>query len=322
MNKINKLLFLAAGISLLFTSCYESYDKRTPSPLDDESLQNVRFEGISETYLIEADDPYEVVIKVYRDRTDDAVTKDVTFTALEAGQRDVFINVPSTVSFAQGENETEFRFECPDATLGMSYSLRLVIEDAELKEYTSGSDILDLAVVTDVDWQPIGRGVFVENMFGAIFGTDAYPYYVDIESGEAFDGEVRYRFYAFNFTEIESEIEPDVNGIYEGWAYYEEASEYNAAMQDYLVIRVPENGEVVMDTYVPPVDWGIDIYVRSWIITGYPDDPAGIWDSAANAIIFPNATLGMTWIGEGSADLGENRIYLTVEDYLASLEED
>ena len=328
MKLINKIFLLGALIGLVaFIGCSEDdLVTPTPSPAAPEGTQGVYFPATKSVFEFMPVDPTEVTLKIARAKSEGAVEVPIT---VEVNEDNVF-NIPSSVSFADGETEATFKVTFPSAEEGKKYNLKLTVEgDQYVNPYVEGVAYLETSVMR-VKWEPLDEPmVYIEGGFRSIWGgIDPVPVYVDAE--KAVLGDVtRYRFTNF-YNRVSTEVDDD--GIYNGFPY--NTLERIDPDNDYLTtIEIGGDkgtaNEVFMYSHFTGVEWSTygPVYMGSiygnLTVGGEPakkdEYPLGVLKDGI--ITFPENSLFYQDNDGISIHSNPTTIYLTKEIYLEANKE-
>ncbi len=167
---------MAAIVSLSATSCVE--EQYAPGEPEKEGCYGVYFpdgqEGVGANYL-DPEAPTTLTFKAARLNKEGAIVVPVVIEASEAG-----IFFFSEIEFEDGQEETEFMVDFPNAELGKTYSCTLIIEDPQYVQ-TYGQNPYTLAFsVSRIKWNkvtgPNGEtmGKWRDDILTGIFNGSAF----------------------------------------------------------------------------------------------------------------------------------------------------
>ena len=198
MKTLKSLLyvFLAA---FLFVGCNDD-ENFNPGEPEDPDCYSVYFptqENIGSKELDPAA-PTEMTFTVRRLKSEGAIVVPVAVTSSEEG-----IFVPSQIEFADGQEETTFSIQFPQAEIGTTYKCEVNIED---KKYASvyGEKATGFAFsVTRVKWNKLTgkggetKGKWRDDIISTLFNTANPNAEVDVEIYERADKPGYYRMNPF-----------------------------------------------------------------------------------------------------------------------------
>lgn len=321
MKLLHKIYLLGLLVSMIgFIGCEEENPiVPDPSPEVPAGNQGVYFPSSNiSSFELEPSEEKEIELTIARKETSGSA--EVPLTVEE--NTDSIFDVPSSVSFADGEEEVTFTVTFPTAAEGKTYALRLAVEgDEYVNPYASELSFVETDV-TRIKWEPIVDTpfIYVDGAIGAFFGVDFLPMYVDAERAEL--GEItKYRFK--NAFKIPSSEEPDADGIFDGYPY-NEPGDVDESKDYYTVIEINEAGEVFMEARENGMDWGYGQFIIGSV---YPDvssdkesyPPGQLSD---DVIVFPANSLYVAMTDYNGAEKrvasDPTIIYLSKEAFIAA----
>lgn len=258
--KMNKILAgLVAVASIFATSSCSEDDSYTPAEPETGVKPYVYFSEKNETtFSLEPTAPAELTFTVCRQDTKDAIEMPLIVTE---NTSNVF-NVPSSVSFAAGEESVDVTVTFPDAPIGTPCSLTVGFNSEYTGIYYSGIG-QQTFTVNRVKWNNVG--------------------YVVSQSGEKIEGWAMFTedhlttFFSVQNVSYPIEVQErdDVRGLFRlknvyGASYpYNEPGDYDDTQDYYITIDATNPNKV----YIPELtdlgfDWGYgNFYI--WSLAGY-----------------------------------------------------
>lgn len=329
MKLINKIFLLGVLVGLVaFVGCSEDdLIDPTPSPNAPEGTQGVYFPTSNKSaFEFMPVDPTEFELKIARSVSEGAVEVPLT---QDVNDENVF-NVPSSVSFADGETETTFKVTFPTADEGKKYNLKLSVEGEQyVNPYVEGVPYVETSAMR-VKWEPLDEPmVYVDGTFLAWFGVTSEPMYVFAE--RAILGDVtRYRFnnvYKVPTLDSDDNPIPDEDGIYDGYPY-NEPGDFDESKDYVTIIEIGGDkgtaNEVYMYSHQIGVEWRYGMHAIGSIygnltVGGEPaskdEYPLGVLKDSI--ITFPENSLYHELPTEGIAIAADpTTIYLSKAVYL------
>ncbi len=317
MKTINKYLLILTSVVFAFTAC-KSEIERDPSP---EVGNNVA--AFEKSALVVDINPMrsalEYPISIVRSNTDAELI--VNLNVVEGD--DNIINVPSSASFAKGEDKTEILLTFPNALLDSTYNIVIAIEDKQQSPYLDGAAQLDFTVNIATWENAETKAIIVDGIIDAAYGTGQQMWYVDYQIKLNSDGSTDYRILN-PYSTFEESPQADAFGIYNVYPYNEEGDV--DIENDYpMVIHVNADGTAIYTPFDMGCAW--DGAFSSMLIADFyaqknNTDPdyatygAGQFDATTNSILFPDGVLLLYIEGYGGYP-NENAliIYLDAEAY-------
>lgn len=316
--KINKYFLSLASATLLLAACgTDDLDlgNSTTSPVA-ANCPGVEFAVTTETNVEVDPSDTQFNLTIVRQ---DSVAAEYNIKVLE--NEDNTFSVPSKVSFAQGEKEKDITITMKDgATAGVPIALSLTFDDNVKNPYTEGYKTLELTS-TIIKWEHMGKAYWKDGLLAGGFGYDPTLMYVDVDTAVTATSK-KYRFMSPYGKMATDKDELDAT---DGYKFNE--AETITGNAGYIVISVTEDGaEMAISTI--GIDYGYgemqigSIYGNlSSNISSYP---LGTFTKSATGgrIVFPGNSLFLS-DNDGAYPIGiESALYLSADDYKASLEED
>ena len=241
INIFNIMLMLA--VASVFHACGDDVEY-TPA----EALSNaqVYFPSTNSATIDVSKSKTSFDVAIMRIKTDEAQTVNITATGGEG-----IYTIPSTASFAEGENSTfiTIGYNPEDVEYDTYSEITLKLSDETITT-PYGMSEYTFSVGIPAPWVSRGECTFVEDFVTTFFAVDNEPYAVEIEENELQPGYFRL-----------------VNPF--GAAYpYNEEGDWDASQDWYLEIHAEDPEAVYMDVQQTGMDWGYGMfYVGS--IAGY-----------------------------------------------------
>lgn len=169
MKKINKyLLALVSVATFILGACTDSVDYDPASPVQGQGVYfpntlsgTVELKGAEGKYGFE----------LMRVNADEAATVglEVKFENEDAAS---LFTVPSTVSFAAGENKATVAIDYQNLVMDVNYKMTLSISNGNSTEYADGSKTFTMCYPNPVSWQLVtDKAAFKENIMSAAFSV-------------------------------------------------------------------------------------------------------------------------------------------------------
>lgn len=164
MRKFNFIYMLLAFVGVLsMTSCEHKYADYTPGPQDKN--MGVYFPSIATLEV--AADATSVDVVIARNNAEAAA--EVSLRAEDVDSTDLF-SIPSSVSFAAGETETNLTIDFVGALeVGKNYSVRIQLDQSEASQYAISEYVF--TIVIPEPWEDWGYGLYVDDYFNAIMAA-------------------------------------------------------------------------------------------------------------------------------------------------------
>ena len=316
--KINKFFLSLASATMLLTACGTDdleLGNSTTSPVL-ANCPGVEFSLTTETNVEVDPSDTQFNLTIVRQ---DSVAAEYDIKVLE--NEDNTFSVPAKVSFAQGEKEQTITVTMKEgAAEGVPLALSLTFDDNLKNPYTEGYKTLDLTS-TIIKWEHMGKAYWKDGVLAGGFGIPPSLMYVDVDTAVTATSK-KYRFMS-PYGKVASDT--DEIGATDGFTQNEEGDLTGNA--GYIVISVTEDGaEMSLSTI--GIDYGYGemqigtIYGNlSSNISSYP---LGTFTASTTGgrIVFPGNSLFLS-DNDGAYPSGmESALYLSADDYKASLEED
>lgn len=169
MKKINKyLLALVSVVTFILGACTDSVDYDPASPVEGQGVYfpntlsgTVELKGAEGKYGFE----------LMRVNADEAATVglEVKFENEDAAS---LFTVPSTVSFAAGENKATVAIDYQNLVMDVNYKMTLSVSNGNSTEYADGSKTFTMFYPNPVSWQLVtDKAAFKENIMSAAFSV-------------------------------------------------------------------------------------------------------------------------------------------------------
>lgn len=316
--KINKYFLSLASATLLLASCgTDDLDlgNSTTAPVA-ANCPSVEFAASTETNV--EVDPSDTKFNLTIVRQD-SVAAEYNIKVLE--NEDNTFGVPSKVSFEQGEKEKDITITMKDgAKAGEPIALSLTFDDNVKNPYTEGYKTLELTS-TIIKWEHMGKAYWKDGLLAGGFGFDPTLMYVDVDTAVTATSK-KYRFISPYGKMATDKDELDAT---DGYKFNE--AETITGNAGYIVISVTEDGaEMAISTI--GIDYGYGEMQIGSIYGNLSSDissyPLGTFTKSATGgrIVFPGNSLFLS-DNDGAYPIGmESALYLSADDYKASLTED
>lgn len=175
MKRFFRIFAAVALVCTTLVACEEKFVEYDPAAM--ESTAQVYFSKDTATTfdILQAE---QVEIPVMRAVTAGALDVAITATVDEAHQG--LFNIPSSVSFADGENAATLviTFDPADLEYGESYPITLQIAADKITDY--GKDLINLVLDYPEPLKSLGMGLFTDDAMGPLFGYSAETFEVEI----------------------------------------------------------------------------------------------------------------------------------------------
>lgn len=235
MKTINKYFLLAlAGGLFSFSACSDDIE-REPSPIVPEDCQGAAFSAENEyDYELEPEATMEITLTVTREKSEGSATVGVEVLN---NTENVF-EVPATVSFADGEIKAPLTLKFPNAKIGTSYNYALKFTEGDYNPYSDKSTYVSGSIIR-IKWNPLETAIYTDGMISVVYSVD-YPlsWYANAEYATFPDGSMRVRLKS-PYSAPET-YDPDVNGIYEGYPYFDSENIVNPDVKMLINIKGAE----------------------------------------------------------------------------------
>lgn len=316
MKNLLKYTFATLMGALLFASCTNEYEYDGVGQAEQNTASGAYFLGSANKSSVELEPgSVEFDITLSRTNTENAQTVNIKVVSDEAG---VF-EVPSTASFAAGENTATIHITAPNAKEGEEYDLTVGIADEHQSIYSVGMQAFTVHVAIQ-KWENLGTCYWIDGIISQFYGVNpSFAYAVQVQKLINADG-FRLRFvgpYSFAATGR------DELGAFIGYPYKAGSGD---EQEHLFVIDVTKAG-----AYLHPVsmgiDWGYGTMSTGSIYGNLSNNaatyPLGTYDEKAGVITFPLNSLYLN-DDDGPAVVKKNPtyLYLSAEAYINSLTEE
>ena len=179
MKLFNKLALVAMAAGIAFTSCQqEELPYEVGAPAAQDSAVVYFADNFSSVVLQLSDSAFQIAIG----RT---ATEAATYQLNATFEEDVNgnIQVPSTVTFAEGDLDTTITVTVTDIELMKNYTVKLAIDEAWVNPYAVGDNIALQFTVKREDFAPYAVGTYVDYF---LYGPEQ-PYEMVLEYSPATD---------------------------------------------------------------------------------------------------------------------------------------
>ena len=313
MKTISKYLFILAAAVFTFTAC-EKQTEREPSPAGNPNA--IAFEAgniYKEINPVKAALEYE--IKVARTSSE----AELSATIHVEGDIDI-INVPTTVKFAAGENETVIKLTFPNAQVDSTYSVVLSVDSVNKSPYTDGNSTCTFTVAIAA-WEPAAtQAVVFDGIVNVFYSTGNPGWYVNYLRKDNADGSFDIRLlnpYTVLPDYLDGNYDAPIQdqfGLYKGFPYnYPEDVDSKGTYN--MDVHVDAEGNATFDTFAMGMTWSNgDFWGAHATSKGL-----GVFDATTNTITFAGGTVacGMSAYNDGAFYLGKEPliIYLDAQAY-------
>lgn len=166
MKGIKYIVGIGIVMATLFTSC----DTDNMGVVYESQTMGVIFATGSQSVSFPAHGYEGFDVEVMRAVSNEAATVNITSaTLLDASGNPIAlpatIQVPSTVSFAAGENISSFHVTVGDITPGQNYRLSVTLDESLAS--VAGSSTKVITIYRDYTYSAIGKGTLTSEFFGA-----------------------------------------------------------------------------------------------------------------------------------------------------------
>ena len=192
MKKIVKLLYATAVASFLAVSCDivpQTDEAFKPGEPDLEDCAGIYFpeQENATDHIMDPADPTSFTFTVKRTNTDGALAVPVDVVA---NFEDVFQVAP--IAFADGEDETTFKVDFPDAQIGVKYTCSIEVNGDQLvSKYSSNPAFMKFSVLRE-KWNELGMATYTDDVVTGLFGVQNVTYDVKVLENDLTKG--LYRF--------------------------------------------------------------------------------------------------------------------------------
>ena len=176
MKKVKNILgviLVLAGMTTLFSCQDDAPDYIAAEKIDSEQVYFPNTNS-SKIALSSVDNSYDIAIA--RVKTDESITVPLTIT----GENEHY-NIPSSVSFAQGESTAYVKVTYDVEEIGFDTFSDLIISINE--EYTSvyGNSKYSFNIGIPAPWKSLGEATYFDDLLNAFYGTGIPEYKVEIQ---------------------------------------------------------------------------------------------------------------------------------------------
>ena len=272
MKTISKYLFILAAAVFTFTAC-EKQTEREPSPAGNPNA--ISFEAGSIFKEINpAKAALEYEIKVARTSSEAEMTANIKVE----GDKDI-INVPTSVKFAAGSNETVIKLTFPNAQVDSTYSVVLSVDSVNKSPYIEGNTSCKFTV-TIAAWEPANtKAIVFDGLVISFFGVDKVGWYVDYLRKDNPDGSFDIRLLNPYSTVATFTDQFDLSDAYP----YNEAGDVSDGTFNWDV-HVAADGTASFDEFEMGMNYGYGMFSAQFYD---PEVPGSVYDAATNTITFP-----------------------------------
>ena len=248
MNNIQKLFggLLVAPLALALMSCGNDNPEYTPA--EAESTPGVYFSDEASSTIELSSEETSFEVTVYRINTDDAITVPITAT----GTEDLF-DVPSSVSFSQGESETALVITYDPDMLDYDYYCEITLTIDEDYASLYALSFYTFSVGIPAPWESLGNCTFTEDFMTTFYAIDPSTYEVEIQENSLQEGFFRL-----------------VNPF--GAAYpWNEEGDWDDSQDWYFEIHAEDPEGVYIELQETGMDWGYGNVIMGSLAAYYMD---------------------------------------------------
>jgi len=272
MKKFSKYLFILAAAVFTFTAC-EKQTEREPSPAGNPNAISFEAGNIFKE-INPAKAALEYEIKVARTSSEAEMTANIKVE----GDKDI-INVPTSVKFAAGSNETVIKLTFPNAQVDSTYSVVLSVDSVNKSPYIEGNTSCKFTV-TIAAWEPAKtKAIVFDGLVISFFGVDKVGWYVDYLRKDNPDGSFDIRLLNPYSTVATFTDQFDLSDAYP----YNEAGDVIKGTFNWDV-HVAADGTASFDEFEMGMDYGHGMFSARFYD---PSVPGSVYDAATNTITFP-----------------------------------
>lgn len=282
MKDIKKIFGALAATVVAFTLTSCGNDNPEYTPASAETTAQVYFSGDASTTIELSLSETSFEVPVYRAVTSGSVTVPLTVTASE----DLY-DIPSSVSFADGESETSIVITYDPDELEYDNYTDITIEIGEDYATQYGLSSYSFSVGVPAPWESLGNCTYTDDFITTFYGVDNLEYEVEIQENSQTPGYFRLvnpygAAYGYNETYDDGTADWDTS---QDWYF-----EIHAEDPDGVYIELQETG----------MDWGYGNIIMGslayyYMASGYTLEEmkeAGYTGTYADGVItFPTSTL-------------------------------
>ena len=301
MKTINKYLFVLAAAVFTFTAC-EKQTEREPSPAGNPNAISFEAGNIFKE-INPAKAALEYEIKVARTSSEAEMTANIKVE----GDKDI-INVPTSVKFAAGSNETVIKLTFPNAQVDSTYSVVLSVDSVNKSPYIEGNTSCKFTV-TIAAWEPAKtKAIVFDGLVISFFGVDKVGWYVDYLRKDNPDGSFDIRLLNPYSTIATFTDQFDLSDAYP----YNEAGDVIEGTFNWDV-HVAADGTASFDEFEMGMDYGYGMFSARFYD---PSVPGSVYDATTNTITFPAKSSAVFMADHGGSLTSESIIiYLDATAY-------
>lgn len=232
MKRFFRIFAAVALVCSTLVACEEKFVEYDPAPQETTAQVYFAKEAATSFNLLEVE---TVEIPVMRAVTAGALDVAITATVDEAHQG--LFNIPSSVSFADGEATTTLTitFDPADLEFDTSYPVSLQIAADKITDY--GKDLLNLVLDYPAPYELVGTGLFREDIMTTFFSVENVEYEAEIYTNFINPGYIY------------------VKNVYTSLYPYNDPGDY-VTEDHYLAINVSDPNEVIIPRQKIGLNWG------------------------------------------------------------------
>ena len=232
MKRFFRIFAAVALVCSTLVACEEKFVEYDPAPQETTAQVYFSSEAATSFNLLEVE---TVEIPVMRAVTAGAL--DVAITAIVDEAHQGLFNIPSSVSFADGEATTTLTITFDPANLEFdtSYPVSLQIAADKITDY--GKDLLNLVLDYPAPYELVGTGLFREDIMTTFYSVENVEYEAEIYTNFINPGYVY------------------VKNVYTSLYPYNDPGDY-VTEDHYLAINVSDPNEVIIPRQKIGLNWG------------------------------------------------------------------
>lgn len=194
-----------------------------------------------------------------------ANTKGALSVALDV-EGDSLLSVPSSVSFADGQDEAKLTVGYDLATLGYDNPQDLTIALKDANQGTPyGISSYKVNVIIPSPWTSLGQATVTDDLISGFYGVDNVSFKVEIQENDLVPGYYR------------------LVNAYTSCYPYNEDGDYDATQDYYLYIHAEDPDFVYFEQQALGMDWGYGMFRvwsrADWYISDRGEDPQAVKDA-------------------------------------------
>ena len=284
MKKLNKYLLILAAAVFTFTAC-EKQVERDPSPAFD-GTKAVFFPVDAESQEVEPTAVFEHEIQIARDTNNSAA---VTIKLIVAENTQDIFEVPESVTFEAGVNETSFLVKFPKAQIDSTYTLAIALESDNSNPYRVLNPTYKFTVnIAKWDLVTDKTAIIFDGLVNAFYGVGVQGWYVSYARKDNADKSFDIRLLnpytvlpEYRNGDVDDPI-ADEFGLYGGFPYnYPEDVDSEGTYN--MTIHVSAKGQCTFDYFDMGMIWSYGMFSAEFYDSSLP----GVFNKADQSITFP-----------------------------------